>query len=124
MRAISLQSVMFLFAGALFGIVFRTVGLSFFGDEFYLGNFLIYLLGSFFIGFIFNETRNIFNPDVKMCLIMAMLGMMATLSGILMDFPNFMQVGEFRGAFLYFLITNLLAIGGYFLGYQVSTDNE
>jgi CrcB protein len=124
MKTISTELVIYLLAGAIFGVVFRSICFSFFGNEFYLGNLLVYLSGSFFIGYMFNLTREVVSDEVKLCVIAGILGGLTTFSGFVIDFMKFTQVGEFKGAFVYFMITNLIAISGCFLGYQISIDND
>ena len=118
------EIILSLIFGGLAGVLLRTVFFALIGNEIYLANLLFDLVGSFFIGFIFNSKAASRNYQDKICSIAAILGSMATFSAFVIDIFKFAQIGEFKRAFLYFAITNLLAITGCFLGYQMSVDAE
>lgn len=117
----NIQLLLTIFIGGGIGSLLRVLTVSLLGGvQFYLGTFLVNLLGSFFIGFIYKSESVFLTPSLKLFLITGVLGGLTTFSGFALDFLQLAQMGEVKKAILYFIITNLLAIGGCFLGYQVA----
>jgi len=111
------------FVGGGFGSVLRMLTNSGFGNQFYLGTLLVNLTGSFFIGFIYNSDAKFLTEPLKMMIMTGIIGGLTTFSGFALDFFKLAQMGEFKRAFLYFIITNMLAIGGCMLGYFISVKS-
>ena len=123
MKAINTSILLSVFVGGGFGSLLRMLMISAFGNQFYLGTLLVNLTGSFFIGYVFNSEAKFLTEPIKMLIMTGILGGMTTFSGFVLDFFKLAQMGEFKRAFLYFLITNLLAIGGCVLGYFISVKS-
>lgn len=111
------------FVGGGFGSLLRMLTINGFGNQFYLGTLLVNLTGSFFIGFIYNSDAKFLTQPIKMVIMTGIIGGLTTFSGFALDFFKLAQMGEFKRAFLYFIITNLLAIGGCMLGYFISVKS-
>jgi CrcB protein len=117
----NIQLLLTVFIGGGIGSILRFLAVaSLSGIQFYLGTFLVNLLGSFLIGFIYKSESVFLTPSLKIFLMTGVLGGLTTFSGFALDFLQLAQMGEVKKALLYFIITNLLAISGCFLGYQVA----
>jgi CrcB protein len=123
MQAINKTIILSVFIGGGVGSLLRMLTIASFGNDFYLGTLLVNLMGSFFIGFIFNSEARFLTEPVKILIMTGILGGLTTFSGFALDFLKLAQMGEFKRAFLYFIITNLLAIGGCVLGYFISVKS-
>ncbi len=123
MRAINASILLSVFVGGGVGSLLRMLTIGSFGDQFYLGILLVNLTGSFFIGFIFNSEAKFLTEPIKILFMTGILGGLTTFSGFALDFFKLAQMGEFKQAFLYFTITNLLAISGCVLGYFTSVKS-
>ncbi len=123
MRAINTTILLSVFVGGGAGSLLRMLTISSFGNQFYLGTLLVNLTGSFFIGFVYNSEAKFLTEPMKMLIMTGIIGGLTTFSGFALDFFKLAQMGEFKRAFLYFIITNLLAIGGCMLGYFISVKS-
>ncbi len=123
MRAINTTILLSVFVGGGVGSFLRMLTVNSFGNQFYLGTLLVNLTGSFFIGFIYNSDAKFLTEPLKMMIMTGIIGGLTTFSGFALDFFKLAQMGEFKRAFLYFIITNLLAIGGCMLGYFISVKS-
>lgn len=123
MRAINTSILLSVFVGGGFGSLLRMMTITAFGNQFYLGTLLVNLTGSFFIGFIYNSDAKFLTQPIKMVIMTGIIGGLTTFSGFALDFLKLAQMGEFKRAFLYFVITNMLAIGGCMLGYFISVKS-
>lgn len=123
MRAINLSILLSVFVGGGLGSILRMLMIGAFGNQFYLGTLLVNLTGSFFIGYVFNSEAKFLTQPIKILIMTGILGGLTTFSGFALDFLKLAQMGEFKRAFLYFIITNLLAIGGCVLGYFISVKS-
>jgi CrcB protein len=122
-KAINTSILLSVFVGGGLGSLLRMLMIAGFGNQFYVGTLLVNLTGSFFIGFIFNSESKFFTHPIKMVMITGILGGLAMFSGFALDFFKLAQMGEFKRAFLFFVITNLLVIGGCVLGYFTSVKS-
>jgi CrcB protein len=123
MHAINKTIILAVFVGGGVGSLLRMFTIECFGNQFYLGTLLVNLTGSFFIGLIFNSEAKFLTEPLKILIMTGILGGLTTFSGFALDFFKLAQMGEFKRAFLYFAITNLLAIGGCVLGYFISVKS-
>ncbi len=94
------------------GIAYRLMGATF-----PYGTLSVNLIGSFFIGFLFEALgESLISPDVRMMIFIGILGAFTTFSSFSLETVNLMRDGEFLLALWNVLLNNVLGIGLAFLG--------
>lgn len=83
--------------------------------------FLINLLGSLIIGFLWGFfERSVISPQIRMFIFIGILGGFTTFSTLSLETFNLMRDGEMNIAFWNIVLTNVIGVALVFAGYAVS----
>ncbi len=103
--------------GALLRYFVSGVAYKIMGATFPYGTLTVNLLGSFFIGFLFEALEeSLISPDVRMMIFIGILGAFTTFSSFSLETVNLIRDSEFALALWNILLNNILGIGLAFLG--------
>ena len=81
------------------------------------GTFLVNLIGSLLIGFLAVYLDKQY-PQFKLIILVAFLGSLTTFSGFSLELVKLFEEGAVGKALLYLISTNLLCVGGCYLGWK------
>ena len=85
------------------------------------GTFFVNILGSFAIGFLFVYLEKS-SPQIKTWIFIALLGSFTTYSSFSLDMVKLFDQGAFKLASIYFLSTNVLCLGGCYMGWMIAKN--
>lgn len=108
--------------GGALGTVFR-YQLSSWVQQTFLSTFpygilFVNLLGSFVIGLCWSLSEALnFSPNFKLFLFTGLIGGFTTFSSFMLDAMLLLKAGEYKIAFSYIIVSNILGLSAVFLGY-------
>ena len=85
------------------------------------GTLLVNVLGSLVIGFLAVALEKQ-SPQLKSIVFVALLGSLTTFSTYSLEIVRFFNSGQFSKALLYFVLSNLLAFLGCFIGWKIAQN--
>ncbi len=98
------------------GLVYR-----FYDGFFPWGTFAVNLSGSFVIGFLWESFERVsVSPNLRLFLLIGMLGAFTTFSTYSLESFNLLRDGEMRLALFNILLSNIVCIASVFLGFGAS----
>lgn len=118
MTDLTLRGALLVAAGAVVGALLRWTANAVFPREFPYATLVVNVVGSFLVGVVMfgGVARGWWSEEVRLLLVVGLLGAFTTMSSFAYDTVGLWSVGETRKAWLNFALNPLLCVAAVWLG--------